>query len=199
MEDPYGIKVPESRFSNSRVFSGRYHLLQHSKQFLPSTPTACEIGVAEGYFSQIILDSLVPSKLILLDTYTHSSIYGIYTPQTHLSFVENKFSNVPHVLVKKGLSWDSLNLLEPDSLDFIYVDGDHSYDSLKKDIAASYRVLKSGGVIQFNDYTTFSPVEQRKYGVLHAVNEFLEAHDADVLGYSLDKNGYSDIAVRVRK
>lgn len=195
----YGLRVEESRFNNSRVFSGRYHLLQYCSKFIPENSVTCEVGVAEGFYSQIVLDSLQPSKIYLIDLYQHSSPHNEYLPENHFSYITNKFKNNSRVFIKKGLSWDMLNTLESDSLDYLYIDGDHSYKSVQNDIQAAYRVVKSGGVIQFNDYTTFSPVENMRYGVLNAVNEFIQKYSPEVLGISLDKDGYNDIAIRLLK
>ncbi len=195
----YGLQVEETRFNNSRVFSGRYYLLQHCSKFIPENSVTCEVGVAEGFFSQIILNSLTPSKIYLIDLYQHSSPHNEYLPKNHFSYITEKFKNNSRVSIMKGNSWDVLNTLGPDSLDYLYIDGDHSYESVKKDIEAAYRVVKSGGVIQFNDYTTYSPIESMRYGVLHAVNEFIQRYSPEVLGISLDKDGYNDIAIRLLK
>lgn len=195
----YGLYIDENKFTNSRIFSGRYFLLKHCSQFIPSNPILSEVGVAEGFFSQTIIDILNPKTFYLIDIFQHNSPHKEYTSNTHYAYIINKFKSNEKIVIKKGYSNEQLNLLEPDSLDYIYIDADHSYNGVKKDIEASYRVIKSGGIIQFNDYTTFSPVENTRYGVLHAVNEFLQTHNIEVLGLSLDKDGYHDVAIRVTK
>jgi hypothetical protein len=195
----YWLSVDEDKFKHSRVFSGRNYLLKHCMTFLPANPIACEVGVAEGFFSENILNILNPEKLFLIDLYQHSSSHNAYLPGNHFSYITEKFKNNIRVFIKKGLSWDMLNTLESDSLDYLYIDGDHSYASVQKDIQAAYRVVKSGGIIQLNDYTTFSPIENIRYGVVHAVNEFIQKYSPEVLGVSLDKDGYNDIAIRLLK
>jgi len=56
--------------------------------------------------------------------------------------------------------------------DFIYIDADHAYEGVVKDLAQAERKLKDDGWIVCNDYTLFSPLENIKYGVYRAVNEF---------------------------
>jgi predicted O-methyltransferase YrrM len=193
----YQLHIDESKFNNSRVFSGRIHLLKHCFQFLRSNSICAEVGVAEGYFSEKILEIINPSKLYLIDAYNHTA--PEHTSANHYSYILKKFQSNSVVSLKKGMSWDMLNTLDSNSLDYIYIDADHSYESVKKDIESAYRVVKSGGVIQFNDYTTYSPVENMRYGVLHAVNEFLQKYSPEILGISLDKDGYNDIAIRLFK
>ena len=52
------------------------------------------------------------------------------------------------------------------SLDFVYIDGDHSYDSCKEDINMWLPKIKQGGIIAGHDY-----LEACFMGVVNAVNE----------------------------
>ena len=51
----------------------------------------------------------------------------------------------------------SLNYLatadEKEYFDFIYIDGDHTADAVFKDASLSWRALKPGGIMAFDDYT----------------------------------------------
>jgi hypothetical protein len=72
----------------------------------------------------------------------------------------------------------------------------HSYESVKKDITEAICIIKNGGILHFDDYATFSTLENIKYGVLHGVNQLLETNLHSVLGVSFDRNGYGDIAIK---
>jgi hypothetical protein len=89
----YGLTVDEDKFTNSKVFSTRYYLLQHCKTFLPENPIVAEVGVAEGFFSNTILQSLTPSKMYLIDFYNHASPYGEYSSTNHYNYISNKFKD----------------------------------------------------------------------------------------------------------
>lgn len=54
---------------------------------------------------------------------------------------------------------------EDESLDFVFLDADHGYPSVKKDIECWYPKVKIGGVISGHDYDKTWP------GVIDAVNE----------------------------
>ncbi len=56
-------------------------------------------------------------------------------------------------------------------LDFIYIDGDHSYESVRADVRAWWALLKSGGIICGDDYD--DPVSP---GVKQAWDEFEREH-----------------------
>ena len=56
----------------------------------------------------------------------------------------------------------------PNELDFVFIDGDHSYEGCKADIAAWFPKLRNGGLLSGHDYR-----DERNYGVQQAVNEFV--------------------------
>lgn len=195
-EYKWRIDICENNLENSRVFSGRNFLLQHIQTLLPSNPNVAEVGVAEGFFSEKIYNMLNPSKLYLIDNFSHSSHY--YNSSTHYDFIKNKFINTKNINLIRSLSWDGLNSLENDSMDYIYIDADHSYESVKKDIAVSLKKIKLNGIIQFNDYTNYSIYEKKEYGVSKAVNELLETNNVNIIGLSLQIDGYPDIAIQIK-
>ena len=66
-------------------------------------------------------------------------------------------------------SESALSEFEDGSLDFVYIDGNHLYEFVKKDLELSLRKMKPGGYITGDDY---SPGGWWKGGVKRAVDEF---------------------------
>jgi len=60
----------------------------------------------------------------------------------------------------------SQNYLD-ESLDFVFIDGNHDYDSIKLDINSWYPKVKKGGILAGHDYS-----EKAFPGVVQAVKEF---------------------------
>ena len=58
-------------------------------------------------------------------------------------------------------------------LDWIYIDGDHSYPQTKKDLNNSLKVVKSGGHIIGDDYK-WPNAKWGKEGTTKAVDEFIK-------------------------
>jgi predicted O-methyltransferase YrrM len=56
-----------------------------------------------------------------------------------------------------------------EKVDFVYVDGNHGYEYVKKDIENYYEILKEGGIIAGHDLTW--------PGVFKAYSEFINKHD----------------------
>jgi predicted O-methyltransferase YrrM len=70
----------------------------------------------------------------------------------------------PHKLIVES-SEEACLLFEPQSIDFIFIDADHSYGAVKKDIAMWLPKIKTDGLLCGHDYYP------DKYGVKQAVDE----------------------------
>lgn len=60
--------------------------------------------------------------------------------------------NWSEINVIRGRSQNAHTLVDDDSLDFIYIDGDHSYMAVKEDIQNYLPKLKKGGLMCGHDY-----------------------------------------------
>lgn len=67
--------------------------------------------------------------------------------------------------------------VENKSIDVVYIDGDHSYEAVLKDLESWYPKLKEGGFLCGHDY---NPVGKHK-GVYKAVNEFIDHRNLQIL------------------
>jgi predicted O-methyltransferase YrrM len=59
-----------------------------------------------------------------------------------------------------------------DPIDFLYIDGDHSYDAVVRDVRNFVPFVREGGVVAFHDY------KPGKDGVRRAVDELVAPHHA---------------------
>ncbi len=140
---------------------------------LPTDFTSAEIGVAEGYFSADIL-SWGAAKHYMVDAWQQlvQTGDGGYPQEWHDNNYYAAFARVQkygeRAVILRGISDHMAHQIPAESLDFVYIDGDHSYYGVKRDIAAYWPKLKWGGVMAFHDY------ENDAYGVKGAVLEFAE-------------------------
>ena len=74
-------------------------------------------------------------------------------------------------------STEASNLYADNSLDFVFIDANHSYEFVKDDIKHWYPKVKKGGILAGHDYIPAWP------GVIQAVNEFISKNN-----YSLEIN-----------
>jgi len=130
-----------------------------------------EIGVAEGNNALNILKELPIKKLYLIDPYTSyiadGQLIERYIDSFRIAYQRlSKYKQVQFIKKTSDEAVEDVN--EP--LDFVYIDGNHSYEWVKKDIENYYPKVKIGGVIGGHDYTfSFK-------GVIRAVDEFVQQH-----------------------
>lgn len=79
-----------------------------------------------------------------------------------------------HVRMIRRRSPEAAGLFENESLDLVYIDGDHGYDSVSADIRAWFPKIRPGGWISGHDWTTYAPFIQ----VIPAVTDTLGVPDA---------------------
>lgn len=163
-----------------RMFPSRNELLRSVR--LPEGPTACEIGVWKGSFSKALLRALAPATLHLFDLR-----FDLLDPdvRTHRA-----------VVLHEGDSGERIAALADDSLDYAYVDGDHTYAGARRDLYGVLPKVKSGGFVQVNDYTPWSVLSGFPYGVMANVNEILGRGLATVVGFGWHPYGYHDVLLR---
>jgi hypothetical protein len=141
-------------------------------KLLKKDSIGCELGVFQGDFSSVLLESNKFKRLYLVDVFAGkaSNFNRSYEDASVLeSIVKNKFLNHSEVIIRKQ---DSISFLQsmPDLFfDFIYIDTVHSYEQTIKELNESYRVIKNNGLICGHDYcTTFN-------GVIEAVGDFTQS------------------------
>ncbi|NAO98477.1 class I SAM-dependent methyltransferase [Halomonas sp. MG34] len=163
---------------------------------LPKRSIGAEIGVHKGDFSQLIMQYVKPAKLHLVDPwkYENDSLYseswygGLSGGQIELNerfeHVNNRFSKEVDngvVQIHRAVSEAALLHFNDNSLDWVYIDGNHLYEYVMKDLALSYQKVKLGGMICGDDYQLGGWWEG---GVKKAVDEFVEMNSlsVDILG-----------------
>ena len=153
-----------------------------------------EIGTSKGCHAVDILYHLNIKKLYLIDPYC---LYNdrLKTNQNVVDYEFNKvkdeankslmrFEGKYEFIYKK--SNDAINFV-PDDLDFVYIDGDHNYECVKKDIEMYYAKVKDDGIIGGHDFGLNFP------GVIKAVLDFIEynkieTYHSEILDWWIVKN-----------
>ena len=73
----------------------------------------------------------------------------------------------------KGKSIDAINdiTIPLHSLDFLFIDGDHSYESVKQDFLLYSKLLKKGSLLIFHDYACNDVKKVISENAMHVVSE----------------------------
>mgnify|MGYP002399149309 CR=1 FL=1 len=175
--------LSERHLQNCRMVANREVILQHMKK----GGIVAEVGVQEGHFSRSILKICMPEKLHLVDI--ELTTYGIH--QNFQPEIEKG-----QVVLHEGDSSTTLSQFNDAYFDFIYIDADHSYWGVQRDIQAAKTRIKHDGFLVFNDYTYWSPGECINYGVIQAVNELCTEEDWELAYFALAGHMYCDVAIR---
>ena len=94
--------------------------------------------------------------------------------------VVKRFKQLEHVHVHRMSSNDWFAEQKDNYFDWVYLDGDHSYEGVLRDLHSSRRVVKDGGIILGDDYAW--PFQRHgKPGVTAAVDQFIEETGLKVL------------------
>lgn len=141
---------------------------------VPKGSVCAEIGVFSGDFSKLIYNVVRPSKLYLVDLFKGTVSSGdkngenetkISLDQAYTDLLQH-FKKDSSVELYKGRSSDFLSKLPDGSLDFVYIDGDHSFKGVSSDLNLSRTKVKKNGIISGHDYCP------RFSGVMKALDDF---------------------------
>jgi len=181
-----------------------FNLIQYNirsfDRFLRSTKkrnlVGIEIGVHDGWHALDLMENLPIDKLYLIDPYKSYEDYyeSIGNPRKTQKALNERMKVAQKILKKYGdrvkfirkLSDDAVGDFEDESIDFIYIDGNHQYEFAKKDVENYYPKVKKGGVIGGDDYTHSPETESERFGVFKAVNEFFKKLKKDIFFYQRD-------------
>lgn len=159
------------------IIKTRNELLTH----ITKNIICAELGVFEGTFSNEILQIIKPSKLYLVDIFTGNAISGDVNGQNRKTILlddsyknlQERYKNDASVILYKGLTKNFFESIENESLDFVYIDADHSYEGVKFDLEYSRIKVKRNGFISGHDYANAFP------GVIKAVDEFCTKYNLE--------------------
>lgn len=103
------------------------------------------------------------------DNYTHT-IDGVNSIELQFDEIMSDVDSSKYVKIK-NFSKEASNLFSKYQLDFVHIDGNHSYESVKTDILCWKDKIKIGGIIGGHDYSSGWP------GLVNAVDELLGKPD----------------------
>lgn len=155
--------------------------------------TGVEIGAGLGKHAETLMRNLPLGKLFLIDPFMAYKEFDDNLLQVNnrkATLEENMDSAL--IITKKRLKrfGDKITYLRcfshdavddvPDNIDFVYIDGNHSYEYAKRDIQLYWKKVKSGGVLGGHNYQGEFP------GVIKAVNEFIDKNSLVLKARDLD-------------
>lgn len=167
---------------------------QHSRSLIrilkPIEPKlGCEVGVWAGENSKALLEAFPQMTLLMVDYYQ--------PPSPKVIEQDPGIRRRPEMCSQEGLdqallrathatqglrrillvaeSQCAAQLVLDASLDFVFIDADHIYECIARDVSIWAPKVRSGGVISGHDYGGGGD-RRRGWGVTRAVDEFVAQH-----------------------
>jgi hypothetical protein len=158
----------------------------------------CEIGVRTGgnFFKMIEHN---PKEAVAIDCWIDDGKVGrndCCYDQTGLDYQYNQFleavKDKPFVKTVRKYSFEAVKDFPDEYFDFMFIDGDHTYDGITKDLADWYPKMKVGGTFLGHDYLNRVVRAKNgqiiKFGVVEAVNEFVKKNNITNFFYTEPPN-----------
>lgn len=131
-----------------------------------------EIGTDHGQYAQQLLEGIPYLQLYCVDPwlpYTEgNSVHGEEEMEQIYKEAYDRVVCRGGTLIRET-SMEAVENFEDDELDFVFIDGNHTYEHALEDITEWSKKVKPGGIIAGHDYKA-DPT--RKYGVIEAVQNY---------------------------
>ena len=172
-------------------------------------PVIAEIGIFEGEFSSYLYENFNLKELILIDNAKDDSMVTsgdkdgnnlkTFSGKYLIETIKKKFNGKNEVKILRGDSHSVMSEFKDDYFDLIYIDGDHSYKSVKNDLEVSYSKIKNMGWIVGHDYEVDPTKTDNVYDfqVMTSVSEFCKKTGQRII--FLTEDGCVTFAIQVNK
>jgi predicted O-methyltransferase YrrM len=145
-----------------------------------------EIGAGFGYFSEILCKSIPDVKFYAIDNWNGSKNTSRERKEGASGEEMTKKRLAPYdaTIIKKD-SLEAARQFPDGSLDFVFIDASHDYESVKADINAWTKKVRRGGIVAGHDYYTFRSGND---SVVRAVNEYVKSNKYELEFTKRDKD-----------
>ncbi len=127
-----------------------------------------EIGVLEGGYSEVLCQANPMLELFSIDPWKASAFepdqIGIYTQKQFDAFykaAKKRLAKYNCQIIKKESQQAALDFKD-ESLDFVYIDGNHDFVNVANDLNTWAKKVRVGGIISGHDYAHF-PSQRRNH------------------------------------
>ena len=153
-------------------------------RLLPKNSVGAELGILDGAFSEQLVQIVQPRRLFLVDLFTGTTrllrpdATGDWhpfqpTPEEAWRLARQRLAGPiengsVQLICAEACAW--LESVPGRSLDWIYLDDDHTYQHVTRELELARGCLRPGGWLMGHDYCAVLP------GVPQAVDEFCARH-----------------------
>jgi len=143
-----------------------------------------EVGVAFGKYARRIMRNNPGMTLYGIDPWVQYQGYNDYqkkgTYDRMLKEIEETVKAYPNFKVIKEFSVDAVKRFKDNSIDFVYIDGNHSHESVLEDMEIWTPKVRKDGIVAGHDFTNRLPAVKR------AVMEYVKRNDIKLMVLGLE-------------
>ncbi len=170
-----------SALMGSVPHDGRFERAEFVSSLIKPGDIGAEIGVNMGVFAYHVLLQSQPSKLYLIDPWQYGLQQDVEldpTPEkqrfrdAEYETVCKLFAPYSNIEIVRKKSEDAAIDFPDQLFDYVYIDGEHSYNAVKRDLSNYFPKVKVGGYLIGDDYGWT--------GIASAVQGFLSEHRNEV-------------------
>lgn len=164
------------RVDNLPHGSGRRYNRNHLAELLGELGynRGAEIGVRRGRYSMQLCKCNPNLQLFCIDPWgPYDRMYTVERQNRIYGEAVENLKPYNATIIRKD-SMDALNDFADEGLDFIYIDGNHTFDYVCPDIIFWSKKVRHGGIIGVHDYYGFG-----WSGVMKAVEAYTHCHHID--------------------
>jgi len=136
-----------------------------------------EIGTYRGQFAETMCKLIPELDLTCVDAWTvykGYKDYGVNDLET-VAYAEAKTRSEKHGFkLMKAWSLDAVKNFEDESLDFVFIDGNHDFRHVTEDVDEWSKKVKKGGIVAGHD---FFRNHHKGFGVREAIPAWCQAND----------------------
>jgi len=166
LNQPNPIKIPASR----------WHDLGHLLNAL-DCKLGVEVGVYRGRFTATLAKRTPKMQLIGVDAW---KVYPGYKDYVETDLETEAYADAvrrtqgyPNVKLMNAWSVDASKTFQDESIDYIFIDCNHTYEWVVEDLKAWVPKVRQGGIVMGHDYFV---MKKLNFGVIQAVNGWVETH-----------------------
>lgn len=141
----------------NKTYNNRLEFIEDLNSYILPDGKGVEVGVYKGEFSQEILKNwtgilfMVDVWRPLGEEYNDSSNHK-YHSDILVETMNNIQGYEDRGIIIRANSETASQMFQDESLDFVYIDANHAYDFVKKDIQLWFPKVKKGGLFCGHDY-----------------------------------------------
>lgn len=124
-----------------------------------------EIGTDQGEYAEVLLESNPSLHLVCVDPWKAEAYEKGYQPESNekQEYFDKRYQETLDRLLpyqnrvgfKKMTSMEALDGIPDNSLDFVYIDGNHDFLNVTQDLYYWTKKVRSGGIVSGHDFVRY--------------------------------------------